>query len=419
MKLKNNLIITVILCIGISSLSVSANSTYNPFFGKEMIYKNDFNEFVDGSKGYTGCTFTNDSQNGGVVGTKIDSFHGTSMQIVDLHNTKDSYQIDGYFELRNRTLKGKYIFEFELYPVSELTSFFTMTPYSSGSAGEDFFTIFGKNIKVGSPHNDNVGYRGELGLGKWNKIQIMLDFDNSTYALYLNGKQLDDKKYLDAAKALTRISFKTYSIDTINHGDIYIDNVCFYKTDKEPNKDSIDWKVTVGENGELSILFAEEIEPALVNKNNIALYKDGKRLNFSISEKSAFGCMLNPIDKLKDAEYELIMDNVFGIGGQKLSEDTIWFRGTAGTYQYIIDKQDCLTTEVTGNAISVINKTGKMKSYVLLTGYYKDGVLHNINSIIGISEASEIRKNYNITVMDGYEIKTFIVDRELSDIYFN
>ena len=60
-----------------------------------------------------------------------------------------------------------------------------------------------------------------------------------------------------------------------------------------------------------------------------------------------------------------------------------------------------------------------MKSYVLLTGYYKDGVLHNINSIIGISEASEIRKNYNITVMDGYEIKTFIVDRELSDIYFN
>ena len=248
---------------------------------------------------------------------------------------------------------------------------------------------------------------------------IRKKLDNKKYAVYLNGKQIDDVKDLSILNAVTRMFISTYPIDNVNHGDIYLDNVCLYKIDNEPDKDVAAWSVAVGQSGDLSVLFADDMDPALINKNNIALYKDGKKLAFTITEKSAFGFALNPKEELKDGEYELTLDNVFGSGGQKLAEDTIRLRNTAGTYQYITDKQDYLTLEVTGNTITVINKTGSVKSYVLLTGYYKDGVLHHMSSVKGISEASEIRKNYSVLAKDGYEIRAFIFDRELSDIYFN
>lgn len=418
MKMKR-IIAAVMLCITAYTVTVAAEGIYNPFFGRTMLYKNDFAGFVNGSKGCAGCTFTNDSRNGGAVGARIDDFHGTSLKIADLFGVKNSYWIDGYFQLGGGIQSGKYIFEFELYPVSEQTSFFSMIPCGSTAWGNDFFAIFGKNVKVGKADDENVGYRGELKLGEWNKIRIMLDMDNKKYTLSLNGRQLDDEKNLNLPEALTKIYFKTYSMDEKNHGDIYIDNVCLYSFDKEPDKDSIDWNVKVSKSGELSVLFDDDIDPALINKNNIALYKDGEKLDFAISEKSAFGCMLNPTDELKDAEYELVMNNVFGISGQRLTEDTILLRSTAGTYQYITDKQDYLTAEVTGGTVTVVNKTGRLKSYVILTGYYKDGVLHNMSSITGVSEASEIRKDYNIAASDGREIKAFIFDRELSDVYFN
>lgn len=418
MKLKNAGII-FLLCILAINTPVFANGEYDPFFGKDMIYKNDFSGFVSGTDGYSGCTFTNDSKNGCAVGAVVDELHGTSMKLDRSDTDQYMYVVDGSFNIRRRITSGKYVFESEIYLLSELNPVLRMTPYSGSFAGSDFFSISLKKIKAGNSDDENLGWRGEVRLGEWNKIQVLLDIDAGTYITYLNGKQLDAVQPLNLSGNITKIAFQTFRYGDMVRCDAYIDNVCFYKIDEDINTRAIDWQTTVKDRGEIEVVFSDDIDPALINKNNIVLCGANEQIDYEITGKSAFGFVIAPESALNDEEYELRLNNIFGISGKRLTENSIKFRSTAGTYQYVKDKQSNLETEVMDNTVTVINKTGTQKSYVLLTAYYKEGKLYDISSISGVSLASEVRKGYSIQNKDGYEVKAFIIDRGLSDIYFN
>ncbi len=414
-KIVKTLMLTVVLILAMCLPAYA----HNPFLGIDTIYEGDFEGFAGGSGGYKGFEFWNRSKVDGIAAVNIDDFHGTSAKIVDLYpRGVTSYTINGRINLGSYT-SGKYVFEFEIYPTSWLTAPFVMAPVSSsGKSGADVLTVSGRSLKAGGRTEKDSRYTGVLNLGRWSKVQVYIDLDEGKYTTYLDGKALGDARDTCLSGSLAAMYFITYPIDSINHGDICIDNVCFYKAAEPINQSEIGWSLTVSDKS-AEIVFSDDVDPTLINKNNITLLKDGAKTDFEITDKSyrAFCAELKESFDA-DALYTLDIGGIAGTGRGALEETRLDFPGKPGDYKYIAHPEASLKTSVEGNEIRVVNHTGESRRYTLIIGYYKDGSLCNIKCFGGTLGRFEESTAYSVSDAADKEIRAFIIDEKDRDKYF-
>lgn len=415
MKIIRTAILTIVSVLAMS-LPVYA---HNPFLGTDTIYEGDFEGFTGGQNGYKGFEFWNRSSSDGIAAVRIDDFHGTSAKFVDLYaqGVTGSYCTNGLIKLGSYT-QGKYVFEFEVYPMAWLTAPINFALYSSGKSGADVMTISGRSLKAGGRTESDSRYSGFFRLGQWSKIQVYIDLDEGKYTTYLDGKALEGARDNRLSGPLTDIYFITYPIDSINRGDICIDNVCFYKTEEPINKPEIRWGLTADADG-AEIVFSDDVNPALLNKNNISLLKNGIKTDFEITDKSYRAFYAVPADKFSpDAVYTVNISGIAGTGGGVLEKTSLDFPGKPGSYKYIAYPETALKTSVSGNEVSVINHTGENRSYTLIAGCYKDGSLCSIKCYSGTIGRFEESAVYSVSDAAGKEVRAFVIDGEDREKYF-
>lgn len=407
--------ITVIL---ISALCLPVYA-HNPFMGYDAVYTADFEGFEGGSKGYDGFVFWNQSKEG-IEAVKIDDFHGTSAKIVDLYaRGRNSYCINGLITCGSYT-KGKYVFELELYPISPLTAPFWIDLYSVNKSGASVMTVFGQSIKAGGRSEQDLTYKGGLKLGRWSKVSVYIDLDEKKYTTYLDGRALESARDINLDGALTGFYFATWPLDGINHGDIIIDNICFYKTDKPINQDELSYTLTV-DSGGLKVEFSDDISPSMFNKNNIELLKNGEKIEFEISDKSFRGFCAEPLPKgnlSEDAVYTVSMEEITGTGGGFIQKSSLEFPGAEGVYTYIKDPEPLLMVSVSDNEINVINRTGESRDYTLLIGIYKNKSLSGVKCFSGSIKSFEESTAYTIDKPEDGEIRAFVIEERDKNKYF-
>lgn len=420
MRMKKIICLLSVCAVLIASVSAVA---YASFGSGDFEYKTDFAGFESGANGWNGFSFSNASRIGGVVGEKVDDFHGTSMKLVDLYGSegKTGYAIDGVVTVPSVISRGSCVLEFEIYPMSRTAAHLTMKAKGSSGEGSYLITIFGTNVKAGGRFETDASYNMSLPLGSWSKVQIYMDIDRGTYKTYINGQAVDAERKLNLSGGFSGVYFNTTYLDAANHGDFYIDNLCVYKTSTAINALPVDYELSVKSDNTAEVTFSDNVDPLLISEDNIKLsFQNGKETALNIIDTSYYGFKFSLPKAVGSGErYRISLNNIRSLGGMQLTKNKLVFPDTTGIYSSAADGYERFEARINQNKVSVINTAGISGGYTLVVGYYRNGAMVSAKNFFGTASEDKEEDIFDIPQYDGCEARAFIIRDNQSNMFFN
>lgn len=310
-----------------SLCAVNADST------GDNIFKTDFDSYTIGTEDTVQSVFTNLTERYGtdtlniaaaskgstetVTGEKLDDAHGTSMKFAS-----------GDWRMVSVNLP-------QAYDTAVLVSYdFCMAGQGTmrmfGNNSSNYRAIFeGTGLRFNDADGAPVEYENALTIGKWTKIEFYVDNANSTYIMYIDGKQIGGENTFATAGS----NLQSFQLQKRSGGEMYIDNIEVKKVSKPPHADTMtaslnEYEIDAADDI-VSVSFSKNINTDTVTESCVSVSETGSsnELGVIINGISTNGFSICFNGELKeDTEYTVTLSDIEGANGEELENDELTFR---------------------------------------------------------------------------------------------